>query len=103
PERLGPLWAVKGFDALQYFALRQRPGRGHFTEQMEVIAHQDVLQNPDPGVSLQAAHQGDKKLGLNRPTSRSAEDEATFHDSRHTMIKTLTFNFDPRVTHEEIV
>jgi hypothetical protein len=67
---------------------------------MEVIAHQDVLQNPDPGETLQAVHQGDNKLGLNRPTLRSPKDEATFHDSRHAMIKALTFNFDPRKTHE---
>jgi hypothetical protein len=66
-----------------------------------VIAHQDVLQNPDPGVSLQAAHQGDKKLGRNRPTPRSAEDEAALHDPGDAMIKTLTLNFDPRETHEE--
>jgi hypothetical protein len=68
---------------------------------MEVIAHQGVLQNPDPGESLQAAHQGDKELGLNRPTLRSPEDEAAFDDSGDAVVKTLTLNFDPRETHEE--
>jgi hypothetical protein len=68
---------------------------------MEVIAHQDVLQNPDPGESLQAAHQGDKELGRNRPTLRSSEDEAAFHDSGDAVVKTLTLNLDPRETHED--
>jgi len=100
PERLGPLWAVEGFDALQHFALGQRPGHWHFTEQMKVIAHQHVLQNPDPGESLQAAHQGDKELGLNRSTLRSPEDEAAFHDSGDAVVKTLTpLSFDTWETH----
>jgi hypothetical protein len=103
PERLGSWWAVEGFDAFQDFALGQSPGHRHFTEQMEVIAHQDVLQNPDPGESLQAAHQGDKELGLNRPTLRSPEDEAAFDDSGDAVVKTLTLNFDPRETHKGIV
>jgi hypothetical protein len=68
---------------------------------MKVIAHQDVLQNPDPGESLQTAHQGDKEFGLNRPTLRSPEDEAAFHDSGDAMVKTLTLTFDTPQPHEE--
>jgi hypothetical protein len=66
-ERLDPSWAIQGFDTLQDFALGQRPGFGHFTQQMEVIGHQNVVQNPDPAESLQAAHQGEKILSLHRP------------------------------------
>jgi hypothetical protein len=48
---------------------------------------------PDPGESLQAAHQGDKKLGRNRSTVRSPEDEAAFHDFGNAMVK----NSDPQL------
>jgi hypothetical protein len=66
-ERLDPAWAIQGFDTLQDFALGQGPGLGHFTQQMEVIGHQNEVQDPDSTENLQAAHQGEKILRLHRP------------------------------------
>src|ERR1700730_6206375 len=99
-ERLGILWAIVGFDTLQHFALGQSSGFGHFTQEMKVIGHQNVLQNPNPAESLLAAHQEDKMLSLDRPTLRSPEDEPAFHNPGDAVVKTLTtLSFDTWETH----
>jgi hypothetical protein len=49
----------RGSDALEHFALGQGPGVRHFTDQMEVIGHDHVVQEAHTAESLLGARDGD--------------------------------------------
>src|ERR1700739_3316191 len=66
---------------------------------MKVIRHLSVVQNSNTGKSLQAAHELDKTLRLERPMARGLENKAALNHPGNAVIKTLTLSLDPWDTH----
>src|ERR1700739_2834048 len=100
PHRLDPCRAVTGFDALKNLVLAQGLGLRHFAEQMKVIGHQGVGQDPNTAEGLQAAQEPEESFGLRTPSSRRAlKDEATLNDPGNAVVKTPTLSLDTWETH----
>jgi hypothetical protein len=99
-EGLAACRAIAGFDPLKYLGLRERLGLGDFAKQMEMIRHQHIGQNTNASKSLQAAHELDKTLCLDRTMTGDLEDGAALYHPGNAVVKPLTVGFDLWEAHE---
>jgi hypothetical protein len=74
-------------------------GLRDFAQQMEMIRHQGIGQNPYAAKGLQPAHQEDKSFGLGGTVAGGLENALTVNHSGNAVVKTLTLSFDPRESH----
>src|SRR6201981_2357530 len=65
-----------------------------------MIGHQHVGQNANAAKSLQAAHELDESLRLNRTMTGDLEDEAALDHPGNAVVKSVTVGFDPWEAHE---
>ena len=54
---LATRWTVAGLDAIESLSLRKLSGLGYFAQQMEMIRHQSIGQDPHAAKGLQPSHQ----------------------------------------------
>src|SRR5271166_4617834 len=66
---------------------------------MEVISHQSVVQNHNAAKSLQASHELQKSLCLDRTVPGGLEDKAAVNHPGNAVVKTLTLSLDSWETH----
>jgi hypothetical protein len=71
----------------------------HFAQQMEVIRHQRIGQDPYAAKGLQPSHQKDKSFGLGGTVAGGLENESTVDHSGNAVVKTLALSLDARESH----
>ena len=74
-------------------------GAGQQNQQMEVIRHQSIGQDPYAAKGLQPSHQEHKSFGLWGPVAGGLENELTVDHSGNAGVKTLTLSLDARESH----
>src|ERR1700741_1417783 len=99
-EGLTACGAIAGFDSIKYLGLGERPGLRDFAQQVEMIGHQHIGQNANAAKSLQAAHELDESLRLDRTMTGDLEDEAALNHPGNAVVKPLTVSLDPWEAHE---
>ena len=83
-----------------YYHWAKRPlGLRHFAQQMEVIRHQRIGQDPYAAKGLQPSHQERKSFGLWGTVAGGLENELTVDHSGKAVVKTLTLSLDAREPH----
>ena len=67
---------------------------------MEMIRHQHIGQNTNAAKSLQATHELDESLRLNRTMPGDLEDEATLYHPGNAVVKPVTVGLDSWEAHQ---
>src|SRR5260370_29869983 len=80
-------------------ALREPSGLRYFAQQMEVIRHQSIGQDPYAAKGLQPSHQEHKSFGLGGTVAGGLENELTVDHPGNAPGKTLTLSLDAREPH----
>jgi hypothetical protein len=71
------------------------------TQDVEMIGHQHIVHDPNPGEGRPAAHQREKFFGLRTTASGGPEDEEAMNESGNAVVKTPTLSFDSWQSHNE--
>jgi len=78
---------------------KRTKGLRHFAEQMEVIRHQRIGQDPYAAKGLQPSHQEHKSFGLWGTVAGGLKNELTVDHSGNAVVRTLTLSLDAREPH----
>ncbi|MBV8227639.1 MAG: hypothetical protein JO232_20890, partial [Verrucomicrobia bacterium] len=93
-DSLASCRAIAGLDAVKDLSLRERHGLGDFTQQMEVVGHQNIVQDLNTAKNRYPTHEAYKTIRFLRTVTGGAENKEGMDSPRDAVVKAATVRFD---------